>query len=215
MPNALHNTDKQDVIDKAGQVRKAEELNLTALIPWLESNIPSLKGRPKVSQYSGGASNWTYCLSYPQEDGEVRDVILCRAPAGTKAKGAHDMGREYRLQAALKPVYPNVPEMLGYCDDGSVLGTDFYVMEKLNGLIPRMNMPKGLMLKQHSIRELCLNALDSLIKLHKVDYKTAGLDYLAKGEGYTQRQIEGWSARYIKAKTWNVPSAKYVTNWLK
>jgi aminoglycoside phosphotransferase (APT) family kinase protein len=112
MPDTLHNADQQNAADKAGQVRKGEELNLTALIPWLESNIPSLKGIPKVTQYSGGASNWTYCLSYPPTDGNVCEVILRRAPSGTKAKGAHDMGREYRLQAALKPVYPYVPEML-------------------------------------------------------------------------------------------------------
>jgi aminoglycoside phosphotransferase (APT) family kinase protein len=211
----LSNTDKQNVIDQAGQVRKGEELNLKALVPWLESHIPSLKGEPTVTQYSGGASNWTYCLSYPTEEGAVREVILRRGPAGTKAKGAHDMGREYRLQAALKPVYAYVPEMLGHCEDESVLGAEFYVMEKLNGLIPRMNLPKGLKLEPDTTGQLCLNALDSLIELHKVDYKAAGLDHLAKGEGYTQRQIEGWSARYTKAKTWNVPSAKYVMNWLK
>jgi aminoglycoside phosphotransferase (APT) family kinase protein len=215
MPDTLNNADQQNAADKAGQVRKGEELNLTALIPWLESNIPSLKGIPKVTQYSGGASNWTYCLSYPPTDGNVCEVILRRAPSGTKAKGAHDMGREYRLQAALKPVYPYVPEMLGHCDDESILGAEFYVMEKLSGLIPRMNLPKGVKLEQDTTRQLCLNALDSLIELHKVDYKTAGLTHLAKGEGYTQRQIEGWSTRYTKAKTWNVPSAKYVMNWLE
>jgi aminoglycoside phosphotransferase (APT) family kinase protein len=182
----LNDADKQNLIDKASQVRKGEELNLTGLIPWLESNIPSLKGEPTVTQYSGGASNWTYCLSYPTEEGEegaVHEVILRRGPAGTKAKGAHDMGREYRLQTALKPVYAYVPEMLGHCDDESVLGAEFYVMEKLNGLIPRMNLPKGLKLEQGTTGQLCLNALDSLIELHKVDYKAAGLHHLAKGEG--------------------------------
>jgi aminoglycoside phosphotransferase (APT) family kinase protein len=217
----LNDADKQNVINKAGRVRKGEELNLTGLIPWLESNIPSLKGEPTVTQYSGGASNWTYCLSYPTEEGgeggesAVHEVILRRGPAGTKAKGAHDMGREYRLQTALKPVNAYVPEMLGHCDDESVLGAEFYVMEKLNGLIPRMNLPKVFKLEQGTTSQLCLNALDSLIELHKVDYKAAALDHLTKGEGYTQRQIEGWGARYTKAKTWNVPSAKYVMNWLK
>ena len=101
----MSNTDKQNVIDTAGQVRKGEELDLKALVPWLENMFQVLKGEPTVTQYSGGASNWTYCLSYPTDDGALREVILRRGPAGTKAKGAHDMGREYRLQAALKPVY--------------------------------------------------------------------------------------------------------------
>jgi aminoglycoside phosphotransferase (APT) family kinase protein len=211
----LNNTDTQKVIDKAGQVRKGEELNLKKLVPWLEEHIPNLKGEPTVTQYSGGASNWTYCLSYPKENGFSHDVILRRGPKGTKAKGAHNMGREFRLQAALKPVYAYVPEMLGHCEDESVIGAEFYVMEKLSGLIPRMNLPKGITLTPTTTHRLCQNALDSLIELHKVDYKSAGLDHLAKGEGYTQRQIEGWTTRYSKAKTWNVPNAKYIIHWLQ
>lgn len=196
-------------IDTAGSVRVGEELDLERLNPWILEQIPGLSGVPKVTQYSGGASNWTYCLSYPE-----RDVILRRGPAGTKAKGAHDMGREHRLQAALKPVYPFVPEMLAHSDDESLIGAEFYIMEKLNGVIPRTNMPRGLDLSKEQCRQLCFNALDSLVEMHQVDYKSAGLDVLAKGEGYTERQISGWIHRYQKAKTWNVPSAKGVMSWL-
>ncbi|MFT4940677.1 MAG: aminoglycoside phosphotransferase (APT) family kinase protein [Paraglaciecola sp.] len=202
-------TKSPPVLDTAGEIRRGEELDLATLNQWLLEEIPGISGKPCVSQYSGGASNWTYCLSYPQ-----RDLILRRAPAGTKAKGAHDMGREYRLQAALKPVYPYVPEMLAHCEDESIIGAEFYVMEKLSGIIPRKNLPKDLALTEQITRKLCTNALDSLIELHQVDYKAAGLDHLAKGEGYTKRQIEGWTARYQKALTWNVPSAKYVSQWL-
>ncbi len=196
-------------LDAAGKVRSGEELDLERLQPWLNEAIDGLEGTPKVTQYSGGASNWTYCLSYPG-----KEVILRRAPAGTKAKGAHDMGREYRLQNALKPVYDFVPQMLAHSDDESIIGAEFYVMEKLVGVIPRTNMPKDLVLSEEQVRQLCLNSLDALIQLHQVDYKRAGLDTLAKGEGYTQRQIEGWIYRYEKAKTWNVPSARKVKNWL-
>jgi len=202
-------SESKQIIDKAGQVRPGEELDLTKLNPWLQTQIDNLSGEPQITQYSGGASNWTYCLSYPE-----RELVLRRAPAGTKAKGAHDMGREYHLQAALKPVYPYVPEMLAHSDDESLIGAEFYVMEKLNGLIPRKNMPKGLNLNEADTRQLCLNALDSLIRLHQVDYKANGLSHLAKGEGYTERQISGWTSRYQKAKTWNVPSGKRVTQWL-
>lgn len=200
-------------IDKASDVRPGEELDLSKLVPWLQESlkdkIPDLSGLPEVTQYSGGASNWTYCLSYPEAE-----LILRRAPKGTKAKGAHDMGREYRLQAALKPVYHYVPEMLAHSDDESIIGAEFYVMEKLTGLIPRKNMPRSTALDETQVRKLCLNAIDSLINLHKVDYQSAGLSHLGKGAGYTQRQIEGWTARYQKAKTWNVPSGKFVSNWL-
>ena len=199
----------QNSVDKAGNVRSGEELDLTKLNPWLHEQIAGLSGQPKVTQYSGGASNWTYCLTYPE-----REVVLRRAPTGTKAKGAHDMGREYRLQAALKPNYGYVPEMLAHSDDESLIGAEFYVMEKFNGVIPRKNMPRDLNLSQQQTRQLCTNALDALIELHLVDYQSAGLDHLGKGEGYTERQIKGWSHRYTNAKTWNVPSGKKVMNWL-
>lgn len=199
----------EKILDKAADVRPGEELDDVAVDLWLKERVTDLQGSPKVTQYSGGASNWTYCLAY-----DNREVILRRAPAGTKAKGAHDMGREYRLQSALRPVYQYVPEMLAFCDDESVLGTDFYVMEKLTGVIPRKNMPKGIELEKSTTKQLCLNVLDCLVELHQVDHKAANLEHLGKGAGYVQRQIDGWTERYHKAKTWNVPSGKFVMKWL-
>ena len=124
------------------------------------------------------------------------------------------MGREYRLQAALKPIFEFVPAMLAHSDDESLIGAEFYVMEKLNGVIPRTNMPSGLNFTPEQARTLCNNALDVLVSLHQADYRAAGLSGIAKGEGYTERQISGWIHRYTKAKTWNVPSGKKVMNWL-
>lgn len=200
----------QQYLDKAKPVRTGEELDPNIIGPWLMQHIQGLQGELKITQYTGGASNWTYCLTY-----DNCELILRRAPIGTKAKGAHDMGREYRLQQALKPVYPYVPTMLAHCDDKSVIGTEFYVMEKLNGIIPRQNLPKGLNLNAQQARTLCTNVIDCLIELHKVDVNAANLNHIGKGEGYTQRQIEGWSQRYTQAKTWNVPSAKRVMAWLE
>lgn len=199
-----------ELLDKANQVRAGEELDVNAVDAWLKDAINGLSGTPQVTQYSGGASNWTYCLDY-----QDTSLILRRAPAGTKAKGAHDMGREFKLQSALKPNYPHVPEMLAFCQDEAVLGTDFYVMEKLSGIIPRKHMPKGLSLSADKTQKMCENVFDCLIDLHQVDYQSAGLDHLAKGAGYTERQIAGWSERFRNAKTWNVPSGKFVINWLE
>ncbi|MFD2165279.1 phosphotransferase family protein [Thalassotalea euphylliae] len=199
-----------EVLDKAKAVRSGEELPVETVDAWLKKQDDTLTGQPQVTQYSGGASNWTYCLEYPE-----KSLILRRAPRGTKAKGAHDMGREYRLQKALKPVYSYVPEMVALCDDPSVLESEFYVMEKLTGIIPRKNMPKGLKLSTAQTKQLCTNVLDCLIELHSVDVEAAGLNHLGKGSGYTQRQIDGWCERYAKAKTWNVPSGKKVMHWLQ
>ncbi|KFZ32053.1 aminoglycoside phosphotransferase [Pseudidiomarina salinarum] len=196
--------------DKAGEVREGEQLPERQLSSWLREQLPYLEGSMKVTQYAGGASNWTYRLEF-----DNADLILRRPPAGTKAKSAHDMGREFRLQQALKPVYPYVPQMHLYTDDESIIGAEFYIMDRVAGIIPRKNMPRALELSEGQTRELCRNALDCLIELHQVDIEAAGLTGLAKGEGYTQRQVTGWSERYGKAKTWNVPSGNGIISWLK
>lgn len=189
-------------------VRKGEELDAAAVDAWLKPKVPGLQGAPVVTQFSGGASNWTYRLKY-----ENRDFVLRRPPSGTKAKSSHDMGREYRVQKALKPLFPYVPEMIAYCEDVSVVGTEFYVMQKLDGLIPRARL--GFELDAKATNRLCLRFIDTWVELHNVDVERAGLSDLAKGKGYARRQIEGWSDRYQKARTWNVPSFRRVIDWLK
>lgn len=198
------------VIDKAKAVRPGEELDIEAVDGWLKTQLPDLSGVPLVTQYSGGASNWTYCLSY-----ENRELILRRAPKGTKAKGAHDMAREFRLQKALKPIYRYVPDMLALCQDETVIGADFYVMEKLTGVIPRRNLPKSIELTSAQAKSLSESLVDALVELHSVNIEQAGLTDLAKGAGYVERQLSGWITRYRNAKTWNVPSANKIIRWLE
>jgi aminoglycoside phosphotransferase (APT) family kinase protein len=105
--------------------------------------------------------------------------------------------------------------MVALCQDPAVLGADFYVMERIDGHIPRARLPEGVALGREETRRLCTNVLDALIALHRVDHRAVGLDALAKGPGYPRRQVEGWSERYEKARTWNVPSFRYVRAWLR
>lgn len=182
---------------------------MAPLLAWLRATLPGLVGDPEVTQFSGGASNWTYRLAFDNDD-----LILRRPPAGKKAKSAHDMGREYRLQKALKPVYPLVPEMRAYCDNEAVIGAEFYVMERMAGVIPRRNLPPDVTLNHEQARQLCGNMLDALVMLHKVDYVAADLTNLGAGAGYVKRQIEGWSKRFREARTWNVSRGKNVMSWL-
>lgn len=192
-----------------GAVRPGEELDTAAVDAFLKARLPGLRGSPRVTQYSGGASNWTYRLEY-----EGHDLVLRRPPAGTKARSAHDMGREFRVQQALRPAFPYVPEMIVFCDDPAVLGCEFYVMRRVPGLILRRNPPPGLQLDPATARRLCLSMLDRLVELHQVDPRAVGLESLGKGAGYARRQVEGWSERYRKARTWNVPRFTRVMAWL-
>ncbi|WP_394131796.1 phosphotransferase family protein [Shewanella maritima] len=201
-------------LDQAVQVRQGEELDIQALTQWLvaqgHTGIKQPHLTPQITQYSGGASNWTYCLTYPDEQ-----VILRRAPKGTKSKGAHDMAREHMLQQSLGHVFDTVPKMLAMCEDETVIGSQFYIMEKLNGIIPRKNLPRGLQLDKQQTQALCFNMINTLVKLHKVDYQAAQLAHIAKGKGFIDRQVSGWSKRYQDAKTWNVPSGDKVIRWLQ
>lgn len=196
--------------DQAGSIRQGEELDNAAVKQFLADHIENANGELEITQFPGGASNLTYQLAIGGQE-----YILRRPPFGKIAKSAHDMLREANIIEALKPVYQYVPNIIAKCDDHSVLGCDFYIMEKLTGIIPRQDMPKELQLSEADTRKLCLNVIDKLIELHQVDVKKAGLDYLGKGDGYVARQINGWSDRYFKAKTDDVTDFQAVMDWLK
>lgn len=200
------------VVAGAKPVRAEDAFDLDAALAWLRAHTDQryaarLAGTPEVLQFSGGASNLTYLLRFPD-----LDLVLRRGPSGTKARGAHDMGREHRIQAALGPVFPYVATMVAMCDDPAVLGGDFYVMERLVGTVPRREMPVGVSPDQAA--RLCESMLDVLVELHSVNPAEAGLDTLGKGKGYVRRQVEGWSARYRRAHTAGQPDLESAMAWL-
>jgi aminoglycoside phosphotransferase (APT) family kinase protein len=197
------------VLDEPKEVRTDDAIDAAVVGSWLAERVPGLTRTPQVRQFSGGASNLTYLLRYPD-----RDLILRRPPAGTKAKSAHDMRREFRIQQRLRPAFPYVPEMVAFCDDPAVLGADFYVMERLAGVILRGRLPQGMTLEPEQARALCLAMVDRLVELHAVDVTATGLDEFGRGPGYVERQVRGWSERYRAARTWNVPRFAKVMAWL-
>ncbi len=198
------------LIDQPKATRAEDALDVNAVSAFVKSHYPNAHGTLDIKQFLGGASNLTYQLNF-----ENVSLILRTSPKGTKAKGAHDMAREFRIMERLKPSYVYVPQMIALCSDESVIGREFYVMEKISGIIPRANLPKALTLSETEVNMLCRNVIDTLIELHKVDIQSTGLHELGKGIGYCQRQVDGWSERYKKAKTWNVPSCNYVMDYLK
>jgi aminoglycoside phosphotransferase (APT) family kinase protein len=198
------------LIDQPKATRAEDVLDVNAVSAFVKSHYPNAHGALDIKQFPGGASNLTYQLNFDNVS-----LILRTSPKGTKAKGAHDMAREFRIMERLKPSYHYVPEMIALCSDESVIGREFYVMEKISGIIPRANLPKALTLSETEVNMLCRNVIDTLIELHKVDIQSTGLHELGKGIGYCQRQVDGWSERYKKAKTWNVPSCNYVIDYLK
>ena len=199
-------------VTDAQAVRDEDTFDVATVATWLREHATEetgLDGEPEVRQFSGGASNLTYLLRYP-----TRDLILRRPPVGHKAKSAHDMRREFTIQDRLAPVFAYVPRMIAFCDDHDVVGSDFYVMERLEGTILRAELPPGMSLPASDARTLCDRFLDVLVELHAVDPARAELDTLGRGAGYVDRQVKGWSDRYRKARTDNVGDYEQVMGWL-
>jgi aminoglycoside phosphotransferase (APT) family kinase protein len=199
----------------ARAVRDEDAFDVEKVADWLRAQGVAIDGTPEVRQFAGGASNLTYLLrvSTGSTDGP-RDLILRRPPTGHKAKSAHDMGREFTIQSRLAPVFPYVAPMVAFCDDESVIGSQFYVMERLVGHIPAVDLPAGVELTADQARSLATNTFDLMIDLHGVDVDAAGLRELGKGEGYVARQVGGWSGRYRKARTPDVGAMEDTMAWL-
>jgi aminoglycoside phosphotransferase (APT) family kinase protein len=199
----------RDDVPGAGPVRAEDAFDVTSLDTWVRQRVDLAPGLPGVRQFVGGASNLTFLLRYPD-----RDLVMRRPPAGHKAASAHDMHREYEIQRMLAPWFPAVPEVMGYTDDPGILGSTFYVMAHVPGLILRGDLPTGLALEPQAARDLALGLFDSLADLHSVDIATSGLDTFWRGQGYVRRQVEGWSQRYRASLTDDVPDAQDVMSWL-
>ena len=193
--------------DDSRKLRSEDAFDVGAAHAWLAGLVPVLAGpEPEVRQFAGGASNLTYLLRYPS-----RELVLRRPPAGVKAASAHDMVREHRVQSALAPVYPYVPHMVALCTDHAVLGSNFFVMQKVEGTILRR---KGASLDEAQAGALGQTAVDALVALHAVDVEATGLADLGRGPGYVRRQVSGWSGRYRAALTDGVPDFEAVMTWL-
>ncbi len=191
------------------EVRQGEELDVQAIDAVLKANIDGLKGIPAVRQYSSGASNLTYALNY-----ENRSLVLRRPPFGTRPKSGHDMHREYRITSTLKPVFPSVPNTLYYTDDESIIGAEFYVMDRVDGHMI-VKIPDEWNWDFSRTRQLCENFFQKLVDLHQVDYAAIGLSDFGKPEGYVDRQIGGWNRRFEKAWTDDVDKFEDVRQWLE
>jgi aminoglycoside phosphotransferase (APT) family kinase protein len=198
-----------DVLDEARSVRQGEELDVAALRSYLDEVAPELKGEIQVQQFPSGHSNLTYLLRVGD-----RDLVMRRPPFGSKVKNAHDMGREHSILSALERVWDKAPKPLVYCEDESVLGAKFYLMERIRGTILRKEIPAGLDLGPDKLRRLCETFVDNQVAMHALDYSAAGLGELGRPQGYVERQVAGWTKRYYGSQTDDLPTVVQVAEWL-
>ena len=198
------------VIDQAVPVREGEALNQDTLTAYLGTQLGEPLPPLQVEQFPSGFSNLTYLLTLGD-----RQLVLRRPPFGNRVKSAHDMNREYRVLSRLSAVYAPAPRPLFFCDDPSVIGDDFYVMERRLGVVLRgPGAPEVLHNNQQMVRTLCESFIDNLATLHTLDYQAAGLGDLGRPEGYVERQVTGWDRRYQDARTDDHPAMDSLGNWL-
>jgi aminoglycoside phosphotransferase (APT) family kinase protein len=199
-----------DFLDQPTATRSGEELNVAALEPYLRNHFPNEAGALTTRQFPAGHSNLTYSLRLG-----AKELVLRRPPFGSKVKSAHDMSREFRVLSKLHSVYSPAPEVFLYCDDDSIIGAPFYVMQPIHGIILRHTLPRGLPFPAEKARRLSESFIDNLVRLHHVDYAAAGLSDLGKPEGYLERQVRGWTERYHGSKTHDYPEVDKISGWMK
>lgn len=202
MPNDLY----ADTIP----VREDEQFDVAKLASYLDGKLPGATQPPSVRQFGGGAANLTYLLDYG-----TRQYVLRRPPLGPVAKSAHDMGREYKVLSVLHQAFPYAPRAFLYCEDPSIIGADFFVMERRQGVVVRRSMPQEFASTPDAAQQMSTAMLDALAEFHTVDYRALGLSDLGKPVGFIERQIEGWNKRWHAAKTENVAEMDSVYDWLK
>jgi aminoglycoside phosphotransferase (APT) family kinase protein len=192
-------------------VRPGEELNLAALADWLTGKIEGAERGVTVEQFPGGHSNLTYLL---RMNGDGREYVLRRAPIGPVAPKAHDMAREFRVLQMVHPHFREAPAVFHLCEDPTVLGAVFFLMERRHGLILRDDVPPQLAKVPNYAQRVSEAFIDGMIRLHAIDASSPGLIALGKPEGFLARQVQGWADRWNRAKTDDVPKMDGVIRWL-
>jgi aminoglycoside phosphotransferase (APT) family kinase protein len=199
-------------LDPTRPVRAGEELDPAELRRLFDRHAPDLRGPVTVEQFPKGHSNLTYLLRVGGSE-----LVLRRPPRGAKQiKAGHDMKREYTVLSRLRSVWPKVPRTLFYVpEEESPFGVQLYVMERVQGLILRgTKLPPGVALDPAALRAISETVVDTLVELHAVDPAAAGLAEFGKQRGYVQRQVSGWTERYARARTDDVPDMDRLAGWL-
>lgn len=191
-------------------VRSGEEFNVEAVREIIRANFNDVPDEPmEVEQFPSGASNLTYLVRIGNWE-----AVLRRPPFGPLPPKAHDMKREFDFLRLLHPVFPLAPEPYLFCDDESVIGAPFYLMERRKGIVIDKAFPPGLEVTVERCWHISEKMVDALVELHSVDVFATGLHRFGRPEGFIKRQVEGWIDRYHRARTDEIPVVERLTKWL-
>ena len=195
--------------DQPVEIRTGEEINTANLNDYLQKNLPHIGKIIGQKQFPGGYSNLTYLLST-----ETSEYIIRRPPFGAAIKSAHDMGREFKLLTLLRDHYSRIPKPVILCEDEGVIGAPFYIMSRVKGVILRPPSVKEIRFGSQEMRKISESLVDNLAAIHSLDIHKTGLAQLGKPDGYIQRQVEGWTKRYVAAQTDSISDMESLSTWL-
>lgn len=186
------------------------EIDWNIVADYLRSQNIVISEEPlQVKPFSAGYSNLTYFIRMGEWE-----AVLRRPPFGPIPPKAHDMKREFDILSKLNRVFPLAPKPYIFCEDDTIMDRHFYVMEKKNGLVIDDVLPEEF--EDHpNVGQLISTAVvETLVKLHEIDYKEAGLDTLGYPEGYVTRQVNSWIKRYHNCKTDEFAEMDELEKWL-
>lgn len=187
-----------------------ELIDLPALERFLRQHLPPQAGELVVEKHEAGYSNETFYVSWGP-----RRWVLRRPPRGDILPTAHDVLREYRVLSALAPVGVRVPRPVIACEDRAVIGAPFYLMERVEGVVIREQLPPefGAVADRRRIGE---ELIDALVELHAVDWRSTALAGMGKPQGFLERQLRRWVGQLglTLPRTRPLPGIDEVTKWL-
>ena len=190
-------------------IRAGEEIDARALGAYLQGKVDGAERGITIEQFPGGHSNLTYLVRAGD-----REYVLRRPPLGPVAPKAHDMAREFRVLEAVHPVFPPAPGVFLLCEDPAVIGATFFLMERRRGVVLRREVPAEFACDPELPRRISEGFIDCLAQLHSIDIARHGLSALGRPEGFLDRQVRGWSERWERAKTEEIPGMDRLLGWL-
>ncbi len=173
----------------------------------LRRRLPELEGTMRLERVAGGQSNPTYFMTFPG-----RALVLRKKPAGEVLPSAHAVDREFRVLEALGRTDVPVPRALFYEDDAGIVGTPFYVMERLPGRVVHDNALPGMTAAER--RAVYRSMAETLARLHAVDWAAVGLEGFGRPAGYFARTIARWTKQWQLSKTRALPDVEWLIDWL-
>ncbi len=197
------------MVPEVAPIRAGEEIDVRALGEYLRGKVDGAERDLRVEQFPGGHSNLTY-LVYAGD----REYVLRRPPLGPVAPKAHDMAREFHVLGAVHPVFPPAPRVHLLCEDPAVIGAIFFLMERRQGVVLRRDTPAEFAGDPAFPRKASEGFIDCLAQLHSIDAGQRPLAALGKPEGFLERQVRGWTERWQRAKTEELPGMDGLIEWL-